>query len=74
MSYYWFDRKELLEKAHEKYHKESGKEKDASYYQRNKEAIKKKQEKLIKICRMKKKKKREYSRNSFYKLKRQYKG
>ena len=27
MSYYWFNRKELLKKAHEKYHKEGGKEK-----------------------------------------------
>ena len=42
MSYYWFNRKELLEKAHKKYHKEGGKEQAASYYQRNKKAIKKK--------------------------------
>ena len=42
MSYYWFNRKELLEKAHKKYHKQGGKEQAASYYQRNKEAIKKK--------------------------------
>ena len=42
MSYYWFNRKKLLEKAHKKFHKESGKEQAASYYQRNKEAIKKK--------------------------------
>ena len=26
MSYYWFNRKELLEKAHKKYHKKGGKE------------------------------------------------
>ena len=42
MSYYWFNRTELLEKAHKKYHKVGGKEQAASYYQRNKEAIKKK--------------------------------
>ena len=42
MSYYWFNRKELLEKTHKKYHKEGGKGQAASYYQRNKEAIKKK--------------------------------
>ena len=40
MSYCWFNRKELLEKAHKKYHKECGKEQAASY-QRNKEAVKK---------------------------------
>ena len=42
MSYYWFNRKELLEKAHKNYHKEGGEEQAASYYQRNKETIKKK--------------------------------
>ena len=31
MSYCWFNRKELLEKAH-KYHKEGGKEQAARYY------------------------------------------
>ena len=41
MSYYWFNRKELSEKAHRKYHKEGGREKESNYYQRNKEAIKK---------------------------------
>ena len=44
MSYYWFSRKKLLEKAHKKYHKEDGKEKAAKYYQDNKEAIKKEKE------------------------------
>ena len=44
MSYYWFNRKELLEKAHEKYHKECGKEKAAKYYQDNKETMKKEKE------------------------------
>ena len=44
MSYYWFNRKELLEKAHKKYHKQGGKEKAAKYYQDNKEAIKKEKE------------------------------
>ena len=32
MSYYWFNRKELLKKAHKKYHEEGGKEKTAKYY------------------------------------------
>ena len=39
--YYWFNRKELLKKAHDKHHKESGKEIAAIYYQRNKEDIQK---------------------------------
>ena len=44
MSYYWFNRKKSLEKAHKKYHKEGEKEKAAKYYQDNKEAIKKERE------------------------------
>ena len=40
--YYWFNRKELLRKVHEKYHNKDGKEKAALYYQKkNKEMIKK---------------------------------
>ena len=38
MSYYWFDRQEVLQKAKEKY----SKEKAAEYYPQNKEAIKEK--------------------------------
>ena len=34
MSHYWFNREELSEKAHKKYHKEGGKEQTASYYQK----------------------------------------
>ena len=37
MSYYWFNRKEILQKAKERY----SKEKAAEYYLQNKEAIKK---------------------------------
>ena len=36
MSYYWFNRQEILQKAKEKY----SKEKAAEYYLKNKEAIK----------------------------------
>ena len=42
MSYYWFNRKELLKKAHTKY-EEGGKEKIKKYYQTNKQPIKKKE-------------------------------
>ena len=38
MSYYWFNRKEILQKAKERY----SKRKAAEYYLENKEAIKKK--------------------------------
>ena len=38
MSYYWFNRKEILQKARERY----SKEKDAKYYSQNKEVIKEK--------------------------------
>ena len=49
--YYWFDRKEWLKKAHDKYYKEGGKEVAAKYYQRNKEDIKKQNKgRGIKIC------------------------
>ena len=47
MSYYWFNRKKILEKAKERY----SKEKAAEYYFQNKEAIKVKEsiQKLVKI-------------------------
>ena len=38
MSYYWFSRKEILQKAKERYSKENA----AEYYLQNKEAIKEK--------------------------------
>ena len=38
MSYYWFNRQEILEKAKERY----SKEKVAKYYAQNKEAVKEK--------------------------------
>ena len=45
MSYYWFNREELLKKAKEKYQNKGGKEKAAKYYQDNKEVIKEKAKK-----------------------------
>ena len=41
MSYYWFNRKELLQKAKDKYHDCGGEEKVAEYYIANKYVIKK---------------------------------
>ena len=46
MSYYQFNRKEVLQKAKENY----SKEKAAEYYLKNKEAIKKSQRIDIKTC------------------------
>ena len=40
MSYYYFNRKNLLQKAKDKYHNFGGKEKAAKYYIRNKEVLK----------------------------------
>ena len=44
MSYYWFNRQEILQKAKERY----SKEKAAEYYLQNKEAIKEKSRKRYK--------------------------
>ena len=45
MSYYWFNRQELLKKAKEKYVNNGGKEKPAKYYQDNKDDVIKEKEK-----------------------------
>ena len=50
MNYCWFNRQEILQKANQKF----SKEKAAEYYKRNKEAIKKSQESVIKTCHKKK--------------------
>ena len=39
MSYYWFNRAEVLQKAKEKYKNCSGKEKAAVYYKTNKDVF-----------------------------------
>ena len=51
MSYYWFNKQEILQKTKEKY----SKEKAAGYYLKNKEAIKKSHKCIIKTCHKKKK-------------------
>ena len=50
MSYYWFNRKEILQKAKERYSKEEA----AEYYSQNKEAIKESQKIDTKTCQKKK--------------------
>ena len=40
MSYHWFNRQELLQKAKDRYHNCGGKEKASKYYIKNKEVLK----------------------------------
>ena len=50
MSYYQFNRQEILQKPKERYYKERA----AEYYAKNKEAMKENQERVIKACQKKK--------------------
>ena len=69
MSYYWFNRQELLEKAKEKYDN-GGKEKAAKYYQDNKDVIKEKgNDKYKNLSEEQKEAKRQYSKNRYNKIK-----
>ena len=75
MSYYWFNRQELLKKAKQKYDNKGGKEKAAKYYKDNKESIKEKaRNKYQNLAEKEKELKRQYSKNRYNELKRQYKG
>ena len=42
MSYYWFNKQDVLKKAREKYENNGGKEKAAKYYKDNKDVLKEK--------------------------------
>ena len=73
--YYWFNRKELLKKAHDKYHNKGGKEKAVIYYQKNKEMIKKrKRDRYKSMAGIERNEKINKSIERYYKLKAQYKG
>ena len=61
MSYYWFNRQEILQKAKETY----SKEKTAEYYVQNKEAIKEKSREHYKNLSQKKDKIKEYQRKKY---------
>ena len=62
MSYYWFNRQEILQKAKEKYFKE----KAAEYYGQSNEAIKEKSRKRYKnLSQEKKDKIKEYQRKKY---------
>ena len=70
MSYYWFNRQELLQKVGEKYHKCGGKENAAEYYQANKGIIKRKANNKYKnLTEEEKEGKRKYSKNRYNKMK-----
>ena len=47
MSYYWFNKQELLQKAKERYTNNGGKEKAGKYYLDNKDVLK---EKAKNVC------------------------
>ena len=66
MSYYWFNRKGLLQKAKDRYHNCEGNEKAADYYLENRGVLKKKQKVSIKTCqKIKKEVKREFGKNRY---------
>ena len=66
MSYYWFNRQELLQKANDKYDNCGGKEKAAEYYIENKEVIKEKTNNKYKTFSEEgKESQREYGRNRY---------
>ena len=65
MSYYWFNRKEILQKAKEGY----SKEKPAEYYLQNKDAIKEKSKNQYKnLSKEEKDKIKEYQRKRYQQL------
>ena len=65
MSYYWFNRQEILQKAKEKY----SKEKAAEYYLQNKEAIKQKSKNWYKnLSKEEKDKIKQYQRKRYQQL------
>ena len=68
MSYYWFNRQELLEKAKEKYDN-GGKEKTAKYYRDNKNVIKEKRKKYKNLPEEEKEAKRQFTKDRYNKIK-----
>ena len=64
MSYYWFNRQEILQKAKEKY----SKEKAAEYYLKNKEAIKGKGKRTLQKLAKKKDQIRKYQKKKYQEL------
>ena len=70
MSYYWFNKQELLKKAKEKYHNNGGKEKAVKYCLDNKDILTGKAENVYrKLSEGEKGAKRLYSKDRYNKLK-----
>ena len=71
MSYYWFNRQELLQKAKQTYDN-GGKKKAAEYYQANKDVIEKKANiKYKNLAKEEKEAKKECSKNRYKKMKKE---
>ena len=69
-SYYQLNRKELLEKAYDKYHIGGDKEKTAKYYKKNKEWIKQRErDRYYDMSDREKEEKLERSRDRYYRMK-----
>ena len=69
MSYYWFNRQELLQKAEEKYQNCGGKEKAAEYYRDNKHVIEEKAKNRYRnLSEEEKEGKKQYSKNGYQKM------
>ena len=69
MSYYWFNRKELLKKAKQKYDNKGGKEKPGKYYKDNEDVLKKVRNKNKNLAEEEKELKRQYSKDRYHELK-----
>ena len=70
MSYYWFNKQELLKKAKEKYHNNGGKEKSTKYYLDNKDVLKEKAKNVYRNLSEEEKEVRSlYSKDKYNKLK-----
>ena len=74
MSYYQFNREEILQKAKEKYDNGGGKEKAAEYYQTNKDVLKEKAKNRYRnLSEKEKEAKMQYSRIGTKKLRKNWK-
>ena len=67
MSYYWFNREELLQKAKDRYHNGGGKKEAGDYYIVNKDVffLKKANSKYKNLSGKEEEAKKEYSRNRY---------
>ena len=70
MSYYWFNREEILQKAEEKYQNCGRKEQAVEYYIANKDVLKgKAKNRYRNLSEEEKEAKREYSKNRYEEMK-----